>query len=97
MAELCQMVAKTYVFNGGKEWLVSTINRPSSAIDTYGAYYAETLVFPLDKDRQMGDIVFRCEDICGSVFEHCRLVMRMAKGEMKFQRPEAKEEAEAAR
>lgn len=84
---MTERLAASYVMHAGREWLVSTINRPSSALND-AVNYAETMVWPVDHERKrtQQDSVYQCEDICGSVFFHCQIVLKIAAGQMDFQR-----------
>lgn len=66
-------IASTYVWHGGKCYLVSTINRQSSAMD--GGVYAETMVFEFDTEaRKSGAIVGQMEGPQDSISAHLRAV-----------------------
>lgn len=83
---MIERLAASYVTHAGREWLVSTINRPSSALDD-AVNCAETMVWPVDHEqkRTQQACVYQCEDICGSVFSHCQVVLKIAAGKMDFQ------------
>ena len=85
-------VAATYVTHEGREYLVSTINRPSSVLGDC-SMYAETMVWPVDekRDRTQQESLYQAEDACGSVHTHCQIVLKIAAGQLGFQ-VRAKEE-----
>jgi hypothetical protein len=85
-----ERLAATYVTHGGREYLVSTINRQSSAVGL--RFYAETMVWPVDdkRDRTQQESLYQCDDRCGSLIAHCQVVRKIAAGELEFQ-VEAKE------
>ena len=86
-------VAATYVTYEGREYLVSTIDRPCSAVASYGHPYAETMVWPVNekRERTQENFLFQCEDSAGSVRAHCQVVLKIAAGQLDFQ-TRAKEE-----
>jgi hypothetical protein len=89
---MTERLAATYVTHGGREYLVSTINRQSSAVGP--RFYAETMVWPVDdkRDRTQQGSVYQCDDCCGSLRAHCQVVLKIASGQLGFQ-VEAKEPA----
>ena len=71
-------IARTYVRHKDKCFLVSTINRTSSAVAAYGAEYAETMVWEWDKDRGVcGGLLGQAEAPAGSIHMHQGLVTRL--------------------
>ena len=90
---MTERLAATYVTHEGREYLVSTINRPSSAVGDSSSY-AETMVWPVDgkRDRTQQESLYQCDDRCGSLLAHCQVVRKIAAGELGFQ-VEAKEAA----
>ena len=90
---MTERLAATYVTHEGREYLVSTINRPSSAAGDFSSY-AETMVWPVDdkRDRTQQGSVYQCDDCCGSLRAHCQVVLKIASGQLGFQ-VDAKEAA----
>lgn len=69
---------KTYIYREGKRWLVSTINRQSSAVLAYGRRYAETIVFEITGDGPDDlRIVTQTEAPEGSYYGHDMMVQRL--------------------
>ena len=83
---MTERVAATYVTHEGREYLVSTINRPSSAMGGPSSY-AETMVWPVDgkRDRTQQECLYQCDDCCGSLRAHCQVVLKIAAGQLGFQ------------
>ncbi len=79
-------LAATYVTHKGHEYLVSTINRQSSAVGDV-SMYAETMVWPVDekRERTQQESLFQCEDRCESLNAHCQVVLDIAAGQLGFQ------------
>lgn len=70
-------IAKSYIWNGGKCYFVSTIERDSSAMDG-PRRYSETLVWEWDAENmKRGDFVFQSDDITGSIGEHISTVQKI--------------------
>ena len=90
---MTERLAATYVTHEGREYLVSTINRPSSALGGPSSY-AETMVWRVDdkRDRTQQKSVYQCDDCCGSLRAHCQVVLKIAGGQLGFQ-VEANEKA----
>ena len=90
---MTERLAATYVTHEGREYLVSTINRPSSAIGGPSSY-AETMVWPVDdkRDRTQQKSLCHFDDCSGSLRAHCQVVLKIAAGQLEFQ-VEAKEAA----
>jgi hypothetical protein len=75
---MSERVAATYVTHDGREYLVSTIDRPSSVVGECGAVYTETMVWAVDDKRQrVGGVLMQDEDMAGSVRVHCEIVRRV--------------------
>ena len=75
-----QLLEQTYVFKDGKvKWLVSTLNRESSAALAYGMIYAETFVWELG--TSYGEVTKRlvAQDEAGqdSLYAHDKMVRRL--------------------
>lgn len=71
-----EMLEQTYVFKDGKvHWLVSTLNRESSAALAHGAIYAETMVFDLSAEPRT--IAGQTEASEGSLRGHDKMVRRL--------------------
>ena len=71
-------LAQTYVWHGDKAFMVSTINRASSAVAAYGQVYAETMVWewrPETKER--GAIIGQDSASAGSLYAHQQMVERL--------------------
>ena len=83
---MTERLAATYVTHEGREYLVSTINRPSSAVGGPSSY-AETMVWPVDdkRDRTQQESLYQCDDCCGSLRAHCQVMVRIAAGQLGFQ------------
>jgi hypothetical protein len=90
---MTERLAATYVTHKGREYLVSTINRPSSAVGDSSSY-AETMVWPVDdkRDTTQQESLYQCDDRCGSLRAHCQVVLKIASGQLGFQ-VEANKEA----
>jgi hypothetical protein len=70
-------LARAIVSRGAKSWLVSTINRESSATEYVGTY-AETLVWEWDDaTKQRGEIVWQGESSRDSLRTHDDVVCRL--------------------
>jgi hypothetical protein len=82
---MTERLAATYVTHGGREYLVSTINRQSSAVGP--RFYAETMVWTVDdkRDRTQQESLYQCYDLCGSLLAHCEVVRKIAAGQFGFQ------------
>lgn len=68
----------TYVQHDGKTYLVSTINRDSSA--DYGGRYAETMVWEWDfktRSRVSNSILMQDEDLENSIKTHQEVVEKI--------------------
>lgn len=68
-------LVQTYVYYKDRKFFVSTINRRSSAVEAYGAEYAETFVWEwngVDKDR--GYHVHQGEGSKDSIRVHQKIV-----------------------
>lgn len=78
-----QKLAQTYVWHGGKfgkRFFVSTINRKSSAVEAYGAMYAETMAWEWPEGAQArGPLVFQGECGAGSLLIHSWVVQELLK------------------
>lgn len=71
----------TYVSHKGKWWRVSTINRESSALGSYGHKYTETLVWDWDVETQkIGNICHMGECSEGSIHKHQQIVNKIHEG-----------------
>lgn len=71
-------IARTHVWHNDKCFLVSTINRASSAPAAYGAEYAETMVWEWDSMRGVcGELLGQAEAPAGSIHMHQGLVTRL--------------------
>ena len=70
-----KVLVQSQVFFKDKEFFVSTINRDSSAVESYGGSYAETIVWeaPLSPSEQPR-IVAQGESCRDSVKTHCKFV-----------------------
>lgn len=74
------LVAQTIVRHEGNHFVVSTINRPSSAVLSYGAEFAETYVFPLDPTTNAwGKALYQFDAPAGSTVRHCWAVNELSK------------------
>lgn len=70
---MSQVIIQSYVFHGAKCWLVSTIDRKSSAAQGPLRYY-ETLVWECDlQTRERGRLIHEAEDARGSIHQHLRI------------------------
>jgi hypothetical protein len=66
---------RSYVTHGDRTFLVSTIDRTSSALE--GGEYAETLVWEWDKataQRKSDTVLRQSSDAAGSALEHLHVV-----------------------
>lgn len=65
---------QSYVYYKDKVFFVSTINRQSSAIMSYGGEYAETIAFEWDNiHKTCTTIVGQDEDRAGSLATHLKV------------------------
>jgi hypothetical protein len=64
------MKIQSYVEHSGETFLVSTIDRPSSALECAGRLYSETMVWTLDENRKMKSIVRQEEWSAGCPQKH---------------------------
>lgn len=71
-------LVQTYVWHEGKAFLVSTINRPSSAAASYGGMFAETIVWEWFSDkRERGAIIGQDSSGNRCLYAHQRMVERL--------------------
>jgi hypothetical protein len=75
---MSEPIARTYVWHGARCWMVSTVNRESSAAAAHGARYAETMVWEWDETtRGLGRLAGMDEAGEGSIYAHQRMVQRL--------------------
>jgi hypothetical protein len=73
-----------YDEHGAAVFVVSTINRASSALAAHGSIYAETMVWTLTSEGKFGRILDQDDDYEDSVRVHNKMVekwARVARGE----------------
>lgn len=71
-------LAQTYVWRRDNVFLVSTINRVSSAALANGATYSETLVWECDPETiDRGSIIGSDSHLTDSIYAHQRMVQRI--------------------
>jgi hypothetical protein len=80
---MTERLAATYVTHEGREYLVSTINRQSSALGDF-ASYAETMVWPVNehRERTQQGCVAQGECTAGSLKTHFAFVEQIARNGM---------------
>lgn len=67
-------VARTDVWHAGLRYVVSTINRESSAAVTPPPIYAETLVWDTDANGGLQNLIWQGEARRGSIATHMRVL-----------------------
>lgn len=70
-------LASTRVWRDGTPYDVSTIDRACSAAASYGALYAETIVWEVLPDGTRGAILCQSESAQGSIAQHLQTVSNL--------------------
>lgn len=70
-------IISTNISINGKEFLVSTIARVTSAVHGGGMRYAETMVWELTKDRHLGKLLSTDEGPLNSITTHIKSVEKL--------------------
>ncbi len=66
------MIIQSHIFHGDKRFIVSTINRRSSAAAAYGAIYAETMVWDSPIGEERGPLIAQGEGSENSIVTHMK-------------------------
>ena len=74
-----KMLAQSYIWHDGKCFLVSTINRESSAMFAAGSLYAETLVWECDAitHQRKGSFIAQDEDSEDDISTHLKMCEKL--------------------
>jgi hypothetical protein len=78
---MSKALIQSHVRHGDKWFYVSTINRESSAVASYGATYAETIAWEFEPaSKQRGDIVAQVSATTDSLSGHFKVCKALFEG-----------------